>query len=409
MSFADRYINRNIVYPPFIEEAPASTLGMVVVIPCYDEPEIRTTLESLKSCQPPNCQLEVLVVINHSELSSPEVVAQNAQTAQQLHDWKEENRPCFFQLHVIQAPPFRKKHAGAGLARKTGMDEAIRRFTAIDFPDGVIVSLDADTNVDQNYFCELEQHFQSFPKQVGATIRFKHRTEELDDERHRQGMGLYEDYLHYYKQAMAYTGFPHAIYTIGSAFAVRALPYVKQGGMNRKQAGEDFYFLHKLTQVGEIGEITTTCVYPSARISHRVPFGTGPVLKKWLEGEEALRETYNFQAFDDLKQLFDLLEELYQSSSEDCPGLLAKLPGAVRSFLQADNFEAILMEIKENSARFDSFQKRFFLNFNAFKILKYLNFVHPAFFEMQELGEAIQLLAAHDQAKTAKSRKGLSF
>ncbi len=33
---------------------------------------------------------------------------------------------------------------------------------------------------------------------------------------------------------------------VGSALAVKALQYVKAGGMNRKQAGEDFYFVQKL-------------------------------------------------------------------------------------------------------------------------------------------------------------------
>ena len=45
-----------------------------------------------------------------------------------------------------------------------------------------------------------------------------------------------------------FVGYPDSIYTIGSAFAVRAEAYMKQGGMNRRQAGEDFYFLYKLTK-----------------------------------------------------------------------------------------------------------------------------------------------------------------
>ena len=203
-------------------------------------------------------------------------------------------------------------------------------------------------------------------------------------------MQLYETYLHYYKQAMAFTGFPHAIYTIGSAFAVRAEAYVKQGGMNRKQAGEDFYFLHKLAQVGSIGEINQTCVYPSARISHRVPFGTGPVLRKWLEGDESLTQTYNFQAFQDLKQLFDLLPQLYTENS--IQSLLDQLPVPLRTFLSEDGFVASLDEVRANAARFSSFQKRFFANFNAFKMLKFLNFTHPHCYPLQDLEEAYRQL-----------------
>ena len=66
------------------------------------------------------------------------------------------------------------------------------------------------------------------------------------------------------------------MFTIGSAFAVTANAYIKRGGMTRSQAGEDFYFLQTLAQIGTVGEITTTKVYPSARLSDRIPFGTGP-------------------------------------------------------------------------------------------------------------------------------------
>lgn len=392
MNFASRYIKRNINYPALISGPSAESLGMVVVIPCYDEPEILTTIHSLAACQPPVQAIEVLVVVNQSEVSPSEVERQNAQTIQALEDWKMKNQQAFFNLNVLVPPSFRKKHAGAGLARKTGMDEAVRRFAALDKPGGVLISLDADTTVGPNYFVEIEKHFQQSEKEVGATIRFQHRVDELTDEAHRQGMELYETYLHYYKQAMAFTGFPQAIYTVGSAFAVRADAYVKQGGMNRKQAGEDFYFLHKLAQLGPIGEINGTCVFPSARISHRVPFGTGPALRKWMEGDESLKLTYNFQAFQHLKQLFDRLPEIYRSSDPELPALLGQLPLPVVSFLKADDFESSLQGIRSNASRPESFQKRFYGYFNAFKILKFLNFVHPSFYPWQDLDEANQQL-----------------
>ncbi|WP_299580847.1 glycosyltransferase [uncultured Sunxiuqinia sp.] len=390
MTFANRYIQRNINYPAWVSEMPAADLGMIVVIPCFDEPDILRTIRSLAACQPPRQQVEVIVVVNQSEHSPETVTLQNQQSIQELEAWQQSEKPAFFQLHVLVPPPFRKKHAGAGLARKTGMDEAIRRFAAIHNADGLLISLDADTLVAPNYLVALEEHFQKAPRDVAATLKFEHRISELEEERHRQGMQLYETYLHYYKQAMAFTGFPHAIYTIGSAFAVRAEAYVKQGGMNRKQAGEDFYFLHKLAQAGHIGEINQTCVYPSARISHRVPFGTGPVLRKWLEGDESLTQTYNFQAFQDLKQLFDLLPALY--AGNNTLALLNQLPAPLKAFLTEDGFLASLEEVRANAARYSSFQKRFFANFNAFKMLKFLNFTHPHCYPLQDLDEAYRQL-----------------
>ena len=393
MSFSQRYLERNIIYPPFNEEKPSAKLGMVVVIPVFDEPDLLQTLDSLACCKWPEQDVEVLVVVNQSEESPAEIAQQNQQTVMDLQNWMKLKEDTFFHLHVLVPPPFRKKHAGAGLARKVGMDEAVRRFASIDEPDGVIVSLDADTLVDENYLVEIEQHFQQEPRQVGATIQFKHRLDEISDTRHRQGMELYESYLYYYKNAMAFTGFPNAIHTVGSAFAVRVSAYIKQGGMNRKQAGEDFYFLHKLAQLGKIGEINTTCVHPSPRISNRVPFGTGPVLQKWMQGEETLRQTYDFQSFKDLKQFFDLLLRIYEAPVPEIRTILQALPIPVKTFLEEDEFEKALLEIRSNASRFESFEKRFFGYFNAFKILKFLNFVHPKFYTFQDLEEAAQALA----------------
>ena len=316
------------------------------------------------------------------------MVKQNSLSVQELKNWKKEHPDVFFQLHIIVPPPFRKKHAGAGLARKTGMDQAVRRFAEIGREDGIIVSLDADTTVDKNYFTEIEGHFKKYKKHVGATIKFAHQTGEIEDEHHRQGIKLYETYLHYYKNAMAFTGFPHAIYTVGSAFALRAGAYVKQGGMNRKQAGEDFYFLHKLAQLGTIGEINSTSVYPSARISDRVPFGTGPALQKWVQGDESLRQTYSFRAFQDLKQLFSLLPQLYELDVFEVQPILGQLPEVLFSFLNEEGFDQALSEICSNVGGFENFKKRFFVWFNAFKILKYLNFAHPAFYPFQDLEAA---------------------
>ncbi|HKJ40910.1 MAG TPA: glycosyltransferase, partial [Sunxiuqinia sp.] len=135
MGFADRYIQRNISYPAFVEESPSGRLGMAIVIPVFNEPDLLQTICSLAECQAPKQTAEVFVVINQSEKSPPEITQQNQRTIDELKVWKEQNNDVFFALHVIKPPPFRKKHAGAGLARKTGMDEAVRRFAAIEKED----------------------------------------------------------------------------------------------------------------------------------------------------------------------------------------------------------------------------------------------------------------------------------
>ena len=151
-TFADRYIQKNIVYPAFISNDVSSSLAMIVMIPCLNEPEILRTLESLWNCEPIESYCEVIVVVNNSVTSSAEVKHFNLETYQNLMIWGEKYSHPKPILHPIYAGSVSSKHAGAGMARKIGMDEAIRRFNVITKPEGVIVSLDADCLVSANYY-----------------------------------------------------------------------------------------------------------------------------------------------------------------------------------------------------------------------------------------------------------------
>jgi hypothetical protein len=390
--FADRYIQNNIVYPSFIKAEASPSLSMVLMIPCLNEPEIIRTLESVWACEPVDSFCEVLVVVNDSENSPEPVKAINRETFNQLLDWKQTNDRQNLVLHPFHAPSIQAKFAGAGMARKIGMDEAIRRFNAISKPEGVIVSLDSDCLVSSNYLKRIETVFSESKSCFAATINFRHRFEEMDDPRQEAGIRMYEDYLHYYKNALDFAGFPNSIYTIGSAFAVRAGAYVKQGGMNRRQAGEDFYFLHKLTKLGQLTEITDAFVYPSGRVSDRVPFGTGAAMTKWMNFTEDLALTYRFDAFLDLKQMFDMVDGFYNVNSIRYPEILSSLPITIQEYLNAVSMEEKLAEINRNSATPESFRKRFFQAFDAFHVLKFLNMAHESHYQLQNLPEAIMQL-----------------
>lgn len=387
--FADRYIQNNIIYPSFIESEVSPSLSMIVMIPCLNEPEIFLTLESLWACDPVHSFCEVIVAVNDSENSAQLVKDFNQVTFQNLMDWKKKNDRPNLVLHPIYAPSVNAKFAGAGMARKIGMDEAIRRFNAVNRPKGVIISLDSDCLVSSNYLRRIEAVFDGDKSCFAATINFMHRVEEMEDPKQKRGIQLYEDYLHYYKKALDFTGFPNSIYTIGSAFAVRADAYVKQGGMNRRQAGEDFYFLHKLTRLGTITEITDAWVYPSARVSDRVPFGTGAAMSKWMNDLEDLALTPNFSAFCDLKKLFDQLDSLFRISPAKFELFHSSLPVSVQEYIQTLDFVAKLDEINQNSAILSSFRKRFFQFFDAFIILRFLNLAHQKHYQQQNLYEAI--------------------
>ena len=388
--FANNYLNKNQV-EHLISENPDKNTGLIIVIPCLKEPDILLTLESLQSCELPKTSTEVIVLINHSEAASEEIQSYNQETKQSLDSWVSQNQRKGIRYHIIGPVILRRKWAGAGLARKKGMDEAARRFNVLNKPDGIIISLDADTLVSKNYLLEIRDHFIQNPKNIGATITFEHQKEGLDV-KHLEGIELYEKYLKYYKEALQFTGYPYAMFTVGSAFCVKAKAYIQRGGMNRRQAGEDFYFLQNLAQIGKIGEIATAKVYPSARLSDRVPFGTGPALTKWMQGDENLMKAYDFRLFKILQAFFERIPELFKITHFQYIEILQKLSPELTDFLIRNEFWDDLDDLNKNCSTLSVFQNRFFQKFNAFKILKYLNFLQEKYYPEADLEGQIQML-----------------
>ncbi|MCA9692201.1 MAG: hypothetical protein KC636_21560, partial [Myxococcales bacterium] len=162
-----------------------------------------------------------------------------------------------------------------------------------------------------------------------------------------------------------------AYQTVGSAMAVRADVYRRQGGMNRRKAGEDFYFLQKVIPLGGFTELRATTVYPSPRVSHRVPFGTGRAMGAWIAGADDEPTTYDPRVYEELRALIFRLGNL-----DGAPrALLAQAPESLRPFLASQGFESAIREIQANAATPQSRRRRFFHWMNAFRVLK---LVHDA-------------------------------
>jgi hypothetical protein len=367
-------------------------LQMIVVIPSYDEPEVMQTVESLFACDRGDFGVEIHVLFNSYRISPEEAKCRNRLSFNETQVFANEHNTPFFQLVPFLIEDLPGHQTGAGLPRKTGMDEAVRRFEKAGNSRGIIVSLDADTRVEKNYLTELFRCFKKH-KLRSATLEFHHPVEQLnEDDALRKAIETYEIYLRYYRRALEYTGYPYAYYTIGSAFAVTADTYLQVGGMGKQQAGEDFYFLQKVFPLGKTQFIDTTCVYPAARISHRVPFGTGPAVAKMIEEKQFTKLTYQVEAFKELKLLFDTVGSFYQSSREQIEEMMNNFPEYLVTFLKENEFFEKIDEINRHTASVENFKKRFFGYFTAFKILKYLNYVHPYPFEWKEVREEYDLI-----------------
>ncbi len=361
------YVSRHAVSAQ-IDEPPAVGLGMVVCIPAFKEPDPLLPLEALFGATPPSCPVEVLMLFNAPDSASKEDIGVTQKGYETALQWASTHNSHSFRVYPLFAPAIPHKHAGAGMARKLVMDQAVVRFLQAGNPSGVLIGFDSDSSCSNNYLRAIEAQFTTYPNTGGASIYFEHPISGTEfDPRVYEGIILYESHLRYLSQSMRYCRFPYFYHTVGSAFAVRAQTYVAQGGMNRRKAGEDFYFLHKIMPLQHYVHIAQTCVMPSPRSSDRVPFGTGAQMSRFMEQDDNLFETYPFEAFRLIKPFFEQIAGSYHTHYEPEAPLL-------REFLLLEGWEAKRHEIRTHSSSPERFQKRFFNWFNGFMMVKYLNF-----------------------------------
>jgi hypothetical protein len=89
MPFADSYLEN---YSPghavltSIPSPPPGDLAQVIVIPCHDEPDLLTCLDSLYRCARPPGSVEVIIIINSARGAGPQVLNANRSTLEEAPD-----------------------------------------------------------------------------------------------------------------------------------------------------------------------------------------------------------------------------------------------------------------------------------------------------------------------------------
>lgn len=368
----NKYLSKFAYRPISIKQTAESGLNMVVVIPAFNEPDLLKTLQSLERCEKPKKPVEIIVVFNHSEQASSEIKTRNIEYYQEAVEFTKSNvlKLRYFLIDAFDLPD---KIAGVGLARKIGMDEAVYRLDKNI--DGLIVCLDADCTVASNYLVALEQHFIKYINTPGASIYFEHPL-KYSDNNLALGIVQYELHLRYYNQLIKYTGHPFAFHTVGSSMVVRSWAYQKQGGMNKRKAGEDFYFLQKIMLLDHFSEINNTVVYPSPRISERVPFGTGKAQGDWVDQKKEQYITYHPDVAKVLRSLF---EKVIEKGNKLVLTSIDEIPGQIIDFIGAEAWELKMKELTRNTSSDKAFVKRFFSWFNLFMILRFVHFYRDKF------------------------------
>tara|TARA_B100001287_G_scaffold156512_1_gene131655 strand:- start:279 stop:1544 length:1266 start_codon:yes stop_codon:yes gene_type:complete len=371
VSIADKYLERFLVSELEIVDPPKENLSLIIVIPVFNEPNVSSTLTSLFFNQNKYYfEVEVILIVNNAANASDTVKKVNKNTYVFLKEFAYLNNSSKISLYPFYVDNFNPKHAGVGWARKIGMDLALKRFRNLNY-NGLIVSLDADATVSSNYLNEINAFFIK-SNCSAVSIHFEHPLKgEGYSESHYHYIKLYELHLRYYKNALAFAGFPYAYHTVGSSFALTAAAYARQGGMNRRKAGEDFYFINKLIKGEIFGEIMDAKVIPSPRISDRVPFGTGRALLEAFDGVKNLELTYDFSIFKCLKKWIDFVS--IQNFEYDL------FPEKIKKYIAKSEWDNNHLEMFKNSASHESYLKRFFTKYDAFWVLKFIHYSRDNF------------------------------
>jgi hypothetical protein len=346
--------------------------GCVVIPALGESARLFATLESLAAN--PARFLErflVVVVVNHREDAQQAEKEDNAQTLARLRTLQTPLRLCFVDAAGVglELP---SKSGGVGLARKIGMDLALPRLGK----DGMIVCLDADTLVEPGYLPAIDAHFAQ-NSAGGAVIDFRHQAGATPAE--QRAITLYELYLRHYVQGLARAGSPYAFHCVGSAMACTARAYLKMGGMNSRCAGEDFYFLQQLQRTAGIARVRGTAVHPSARSSHRVPFGTGKSISRILaEGEES-QTFYRVECFRILEKWLSLVQEGAALSAPELLEAGAAVDPQLEVYLRQAGFERVWERLREHASGADGLRGAFHGWFDALKTVRLVHHLSLAY------------------------------
>ena len=363
----------------------------IVIIPAIDEFEnIKTLLSSLiKNDAEYFSTTLILFVVNQLTSSSIDIKQNNFKTIEYLRniinkknhedDLSKMVINSKLQIGLIDASSegfeFDNKDGGVGLARKIGMDEALKFFNYNSSNKNLLICLDADCTVSENYISTIRKNFDQHNLHA-AYLNFSH--EKTNVEENNLAIINYEIFLRYYVLGLKYAGSPYAYHSIGSTMVCDVESYIKIQGMNKRKAAEDFYFMEKLSKITDIKRINGATVYPSSRGSWRVPFGTGKRVTRFLEKVQNEYLLYAPIMFSVLKNWIELFNSEEILSAQNYLTQAGEISKSLFDFLINSKFEENWNNIIKNSNSNNQVMKQKQLWFDGFKTLKLIHFLRDS-------------------------------
>ncbi|MDY0398149.1 MAG: hypothetical protein RBR03_05780 [Desulfuromonas thiophila] len=352
-------------------DATSDLCGAIVIPALAEGDELWRCLESLARNPASDRQrFLVTVIINNANNTDGALVAQNQRDLHQLHQlgptsglrlvWIDASSPG-------RALP--AASAGVGTARKIACDLLLPYLPA----EALLVHLDADCQVAASYFRELGRAWQR-PDFDAGVLAYAHPWPT--DPAQRQAICAYELYLRCHVAGLQWATSPYAHHSIGSTMVSRARAYVAVGGMNRRRAGEDFYFMQQLAKQYALQQLKRCRVYPAARLSNRTPFGTGQALQQSLASGQPACTVLPLASYAVLRQWLQLAPQALAQDPATVLDQAAALAPELATFLQEQEIKRIWPGLQRNHrdghARLRAFHQ-WFDGLKSWQLLRRLN------------------------------------
>lgn len=258
-------------------KAPHPNLRIAITIPAKDEEEcIISTLDALNNQLAANGRrldptvYEILILANNCTDDSYALVTRYRQTFPKL------------QLHVAQIN-LEKELAHVGTARRLLMDAAYERFKSIGRSDGIIVTTDADSEVDSLWIHSIMMEMAKGNDVVGGRILPRNipklsKLPHLRDVNYRYYLSRLESML----DPVSSDPWPRHFQCYGPSLAVTCSIYEKAGRIPPIPYLEDEEFRKALYRIdARVRRSPEVKVYTSARLQGKVEFGFSVQLKQW--------------------------------------------------------------------------------------------------------------------------------
>ena len=397
----EKYFRKNLLQKWDAEIPSVKKFNRIVVIPAIAEPEnVLALLSSLANNEAKYFHSTlILFVINNTLSAGLEIRQANKQTIELLRSIINKASEDDFLKHIYSSglhigfidacsggKEMDDKNGGVGLARKIGMDIALKYFNYESDVRKILVCLDADCTVAANYVTAITEYFNQ-ERCGAAVINYEHDINGADE--NTAAIICYELYLRYYLSGLTFAGSLYAFHTIGSTMVCDYECYIKAGGMNKLKAAEDFYFLEKLSKITEVHTIRNTCVYPSSRPSFRVPFGTGQRVNRFLSYTQNEYLLYDPRSFVVLKKWHSLLISLDETNLQQILDESKNVNNHLYNFLVENNFELFWLTICSQKLSRQQITKQKKYWFDAFRTLKLIHYLRDKAYPLINMFDAI--------------------